>query len=408
MPEVSLTTLSYGGDCLGRLPDGRVVFIPFGIPGERISIELIEDNKNFARGKLVKVLEPSPQRVEPRCKHFGLCGGCHYQHMKYDAQLRYKTSVLNEQLTRVGKLVNPPAPQVIPSPDPFLYRNNIRFHVNEAGKLGFLAPQSDRIVPISECHLPEEPITQAWPLLSMEPDCGIDQIELRCGAEGELLVSLEGSTETPPEFETEAGLSAVYTGPGGRVVLAGEDVLKCGSGNDVSRYRERSFFQVNTPMAEIMVETLERNMLLSKESILMDLYCGVGLFSAFFASKVKEVIGVELSTAACRDFAINLDEFDNVSLYEGAVERVLPRLEVKPDVVILDPPRAGLHPKALEALLAMKPQQIAYISCDPATLARDLKQLTAVDYRIEKLFLIDQFPQTYHIETVVLMSRVNE
>ena len=408
MPDVSLTTLSYGGDCLGRLPDGRVVFVPYGIPGERVSIEIVEDNKNFARGKLVKVLEPSPERVEPRCKHFGRCGGCHFQHMKYDAQLRYKASVLNEQLTRVGKLVNLPTPEVIPSPNPFQYRNNIRFHVNEAGKLGFLAPQSERIIPISECHLPEEPIAQAWPLLTLEPESGIDQIELRCGAEGELLVSLEGSTETPPEFETEAGLSAVYSGPGGRVVLAGQDVLQMQVGERSFQVSGGAFFQVNTPMAGAMVETLQKNLMLSKESILLDLYCGVGLFSAFFADKVREVIGVELSPDACRDFVTNLDEFENVSLYEGAVERVLSRLEVKPDVVILDPPRAGLHPKALEALLEKKPQQIAYISCDPATLARDLNQLTNRGYRLEKVFLLDLFPQTYHIETVVLLSRVKE
>lgn len=404
MPEVLLTTLSYGGDCLGRLPDGRVVFVPYGIPGERVSIEIVEDNKNFARGKLVKVLEPSPERVEAHCKHFGRCGGCHFQHMKYDAQLRYKASVLSEQLTRVGKLVNPPAPQVIPSPDPFHYRNNIRFHVNEAGKLGFLAPQSERIIPISECHLPEEPIVQAWPVLSMEQASGIDQIELRCGAEDELLISLEGPAETPPEFESDTGLSAIYSGPGGRVVLAGEDILRMKVGERSFQVSGGAFFQVNIPMAGAMVETLQKNLILSKESILLDLYCGVGLFSAFFASQVKEIIGIELSADACRDFAINLDEFDTVSLYEGAVERVFPRLEVKPDVVILDPPRVGLHPKALEALLEKKAQQIAYISCDPATLARDLNQLTRNDYRLEKIFLLDLFPQTYHIESMVFLS----
>ncbi len=408
MPEVSLTTLSYGGDCLSRLPDGRVVFVPFGIPGERVAVELIEDNKNFARGKLVKVLEPSPQRVEPRCKHFGRCGGCHYQHMAYEAQLSYKASILTDQLTRIGKLVNPPAPQIIPSPNPYQYRNNLRFHVDEAGKLGFLAPQSDRIVPVTECHLPENVIGEAWPSLEMEPESGIDQIELRCGADGDLLISFEGALAAPPEFETEAGLSAVYAGPGGRVILAGEDALTMRVQERSFRVSGKAFFQVNTPQAAAMVETLRSHLRLDKTTTLLDLYCGVGLFSAFFASDVKELIGVEVSPDACLDFVTNLDEFDNVSLYEGTVERVLPRLEVKPDVVIIDPPRAGLHPRALEALLAVKPAQIANVSCDPATLARDLKQLTAVDYRIEKLFLIDQFPQTYHIETVVLMSRVKE
>jgi 23S rRNA (uracil1939-C5)-methyltransferase len=405
MPEVLLTTLSYGGDCLGRLPDGRVVFVPSGIPGERVAVELIEDNKNFARGKLVKVLEPSPRRVEPRCKHFGRCGGCHYQHMAYEAQLSYKAGILTDQLTRLGKLVNPPPPQIIPSPNPYQYRNNMRFHVDEDGKLGFLAPHSERIIPVTECHLPEKAIGEAWASLEMEPESGIEQIELRCGRDGELLITFEGALAAPPEFETEAGLSAVYAGPGGRVILAGEDAITMQVKERTFQVSGEAFFQVNTPQAAAMVETLRSQLSVDKTTTLLDLYCGVGLFSAFFANDVKEVIGLEVSPDACLDFASNLDEFDNVFLYEGTVERVLPRLEVKPEVVILDPPRAGLHPKALGALLENKPGQIAYISCDPATLARDLSKLAENDYKLEKVFLLDLFPQTYHFETIVFCTR---
>ncbi|MBN2256940.1 MAG: class I SAM-dependent RNA methyltransferase [Anaerolineaceae bacterium] len=405
MPEVTLTTLSYGGDCLGRLPDGRVVFVPFGIPGEKVAIEILADNKNFARGKLVKVLEPSTKRIEPTCKHFGRCGGCHAQHMTYEAQLEYKAAILSEQLTRVGKLADPPNPQVIQSPNQYQYRNNLRFHINDTGKLGFRAPHSDRIIPVSECHLPEKAIQEAWPFIELEADSGIEQIELRGGMDGELLITLEGSAETAPEFETEAGLSAVYAGQGGRIILAGEDLLPMQVCQRSFQVSGGSFFQVNTRMAEAMITTLKENLVYSGKTILADLYCGVGLFSAFFAGEVKEVIGVELSPDACLDFAANLDEFDNVSLYEGAVESVLPRLEVKADVVILDPPRAGLHPKALEALMAAKPAQIAYISCDPATLARDLGKMVAGGYHIEKVCLLDLFPQTFHIESMVFLSK---
>jgi len=408
MPEVLLTTLSYGGDCLGRLPDGRVVFVPFGIPGERASVEIVADNKNFARGKLVKVLEPSPERVEPRCKHFTRCGGCHFQHIAYNAQLGYKTAILTEQLKRVGKLPDPPMPEVIPSTEQFNYRNNLRFHVNEAGKLGFLAPNSEQIIPVTECHLPEKAIGEAWPSLETEPESGVDQVELRCGADGDLLITLEGSFASPPEFETESGLSAVYSEPGGRVVLAGEDGLIMQVIDRTFQVSGGSFFQVNSHMAEVMVALLKANLKTSKDTVLMDLYCGVGLFSAFFAGEVMEVIGIELSVAACHDFVTNLDEFDNVSLYEGPVEKVLPALKARPDIVILDPPRAGLHPKALEVLLEKKPGQIAYVSCDPATLARDLGQIIGAGYHLVRLYLLDLFPQTYHVETVVLMSRVKE
>ncbi|MGA9398969.1 MAG: class I SAM-dependent RNA methyltransferase [Anaerolineaceae bacterium] len=404
MYEVSLTTLSYGGDCLGRLPDGRVVFVPYGIPGERVAIEIVEDKRNFARGKLVKLLEPSPERVEPHCKHFGHCGGCQYQHMTYEAQMSYKAVLLTEQLTRVGKLADIPSPQVIPSPDPFNYRNNLRFHVNEAGKLGFLTPHSDRVIPVTECHLPEEPIAQVWPEITLDTGSNIDQVELRCGLDGDVLISLKGVTEIPPEFETEAGLSAVYASPVRRMLLAGEDSLMMQVKERDFQVSGGSFFQVNTPMAAIMVETLQKYLTLSKDDILMDLYCGVGLFSAFFAGSIKEAIGVEVSADACRDFIVNLDEFENVSLYEGAVERVLPELKLKPDVVILDPPRAGLHPRVIEAMLTNKPAQIAYISCDPATLARDLNRLTANGYSLEKVFLLDLFPQTYHLESISFLK----
>jgi len=405
MHEVSLTTLSYGGDCLGRLPDGRVVFVPYGIPGERVAVEIVEDNRNFARGKLVKLLEPSPERVEPRCKHFTHCGGCHYQHMDYKAQLEHKSRIVSEQLTRVGKLVNSLSPQIIPSPIPYQYRNNLRFHVDENGQLGFLAARSERILPLEECHLPEKAITEVWQSIALEEDSGIDQLELRCGMEDAILITLEGAQSEAPAFETEAELSAVYAGPGGRVILAGEDVLTMQVKARTFQVSGGSFFQVNTPQAVAMVETLQKDLTLSKDTILMDLYCGVGLFSAFFAGDVKEVVGIELSADACRDFATNLDEFDNVSLYEGAVEKILPGLELKPDIILLDPPRAGLHPRVVEALLAYKPAQIAYISCDPATLARDLNQLCNADYALEKSFLIDLFPQTYHIESISFLQR---
>lgn len=404
MPEVTLTTLSYGGDCLGRLPDGRVVFIPFGIPGEHVAIEILEDNRKYSRGKIIKIIESSPLRVEPRCRHFGQCGGCHLQHMAYEAQVRFKTDILVEQLKRVGKLTGLPAPEGIPSPKPYQYRNNMRFHVLKDGHLGFLAPHSERILPITECHLPEKVISDQWTTLSLEAESGIEQTELRCGSSEELLVTFEGGEESIPVFETDLAISAVHDSPAGRLILAGEDLLTI-------RVKERdfqvsggSFFQVNTHQAGKMVELLQEHLKTSKQTTLMDLYCGVGLFSAFFAPLVREVIGVELSAEACRDFITNLDDFDNVSLYEGSVEKVLPGLPTPADTVILDPPRAGLHPKALAALMGMKPNDIAYISCDPATLARDLAVLSASGYAITRLFMLDMFPQTYHQETIAFLE----
>jgi 23S rRNA (uracil1939-C5)-methyltransferase len=404
--EVEFISLVFGGDALGRLPDGRVVFVPFVLPGEKAQIRVYEEKRGHARGELVKILTPSRQRIQPLCPHFTVCGGCHYQHVSYSDQLAIKSSILEDTLRRIGGLENPPLQPVVGSPKEWHYRNTVQFHLTAAGKPGYLAPDSHHVVAISECHLPDEALNSLWPMVDMEPVPGLERLILRQGAGGDALLVLEGDDTQAPEFTVDLPLSAVYLGPGGAIVLAGDDGTIIEVAGRSFQVSAESFFQVNTPMAEAMVQYLVDYLPLSPDVTLMDVYCGAGLFSAFCAGSVKRVIGIEVSPAACADFAANLDEFNNVELYEGPAEEVLPALDVSPDIMIVDPPRAGLDRRVLNAILGKKPACLVYVSCDPATLARDARRLINGGYDLESITPFDLFPQTYHIESISIFRLV--
>ncbi|MDR3578214.1 MAG: class I SAM-dependent RNA methyltransferase [Anaerolineaceae bacterium] len=404
--DVELTGLVYGGDAIGRLPDGRAIFVPFALPGEKVRVELVEEKRGHARGRLLEVLNPREGRVAPRCPHFGVCGGCHYQHMDYAHQLEYKTNILKDQFMRIAGIQDAPVQPMVPSPSPWNYRNTVQFHLTPTGKLGYQAASSHQVVTISECHLPEAELNETWPLLDFETIPGLERLELRKGAEGEILLTLESQDPKPPELLVEMPLSVVYLGPGGATVLAGDDAVLMEVLGRSFRVSPGTFFQVNTLQAGAMVEYLADNLPLRSGETLLDVYCGVGLFSAFLAPKVSRLIGIEIEPAACEDFADNLDEFENVELYEGLAEEILPGLNVQPQVVVVDPPRSGLDRKALDAILAMTPGVIAYVSCDPATLARDAGRILAGGYRLEKVTPFDLFPQTYHIESISTFKRM--
>lgn len=408
--DIQLEKLTYGGDAMGRLPDHRAVFVPFGLPGERVRIRLVEEKRNYARAELLEVLEPSPQRISARCKHFGVCGGCHYQNLPYEAQLEAKTEILRDQLQRIGKIENPPVEPMIACPEPWNYRNHVQFHLTAGGNLGFVRSadrlnSSKDILEITECHLPEPAINALWPELEFEPDTQIERISLREGLDDDLMLVLESDNPEAPEMELEAGISVVHLTDDDALVMAGQDHI-------ILRVLERefkvsagSFFQVNTAMAEKMVQHLMGTLPLPTKTIL-DVYCGVGLFSALLASRCERLIGVEASPSACEDFAVNLDEFDNVELYEGNAEDVVPYIEAEQALVLVDPPRAGLDRHALDGILKLQPEIIAYVSCDPSTLARDAARLIAGGYRLTNVMPFDLFPQTYHIESISLFEKI--
>jgi 23S rRNA (uracil1939-C5)-methyltransferase len=404
--DIRLTALTYGGDALGRLPDGRAVFVPFALPGERVRVRLVEEKRGHARPELVEVLEPAAGRVQPLCPHFTACGGCHYQHMDYPAQMAAKAAILKEQLERIGGLADALVQPAVPSPQPWNYRNHVQFHIAPDGRLGYQAARSNAIIPIRECHLPEDALNILWPQLEVEALPGLERVGLRLGAGEELMLVLESSDPEPLDFTVEEiPLSAVHLGPGGALVLAGSDHIVMEVLGRPFRVSAASFFQVNTAQAAAMVEHLLAELPLTPGTTALDVYCGAGLFSVFLAPRVGRLAGIELSPAACEDFAVNLDEFENVELYEAAAEEVLAGVDFHPEVIVVDPPRAGLGQATLDGLLRQGASHLAYISCDPATLARDAKRLVQGGYRLRQVTPFDLFPQTYHIESISLWER---
>ena len=404
--EIRLSSLVYGGDALGRLPDGRAVFVPYALHGELVRVRPVEEKRGHMRAELVEVLDPAPCRAVPRCPHYTICGGCHYQHLDYPAQLVAKTGILSEQLRRIGGLTTVPIHPAVASPQPWYYRNQVQFHFTPEGKLGFQRAGSERVVPILECHLPEAAINQVWPQIDLEPLPGLERISLRAGSDGELLLALESSDPQPLEFSVEElPVSAVHLGPGGTLVLAGSESIWLEVLGRSFRVSAASFFQVNTPQAEAMVRHVLQLVGSEPLNTVLDVYCGVGLFSAFLAPLARRLVGIELAPSACEDFAVNLDEFDHVELYEAEAEAVLSSVAFQPDLILVDPPRAGLDRAALDGLLAQKAPRLIYISCDPATLGRDARRLVAAGYRLVQVTPFDLFPQTYHIESISLWQR---
>jgi 23S rRNA (uracil1939-C5)-methyltransferase len=405
--EVELRSFAYGGEAIGRLPDGRAVFVPFAMPGEKVRLELVEEKRAFARARLLEVLEPAPQRIPARCAHFGLCGGCHYQHLPYPAQLAAKTAILRDQLERIGGLKAPPVQPAVASPQEYRYRNHVQFHLTPQGALGYHKPRSNEVFAIQECHLPEPALNTLWPQLAFEPLSEIERIALRLGADDELQIILESRDPAAPDLSVEElPVSVVHLSPAGALVLAGSldiHIAVLGRSFQVSA---GSFFQTNTAIAQAMVEhvlaLLGQQDGLSPAAVALDVYCGVGLFSAFLASHVGRLVGIEAAPSAADDFSVNLDEFDNVELYEAPAEAVLPGLDLRPDLILVDPPREGIQPAALDGLLRLAAPRLVYVSCDPATLGRDARRLSAAGYQLETITLFDQFPQTYHIESISL------
>jgi 23S rRNA (uracil1939-C5)-methyltransferase len=398
--EITFTGLAYPGRAFGRDDTGRMIFAPFGLPGEKAKIEVIESHKRWAQGRILELLEPSPDRIPPRCQHYTHCGGCHYQHIPYQKQVQVKGDIVRSQLERLGDFEDPPVDTTIPAPSPWHYRNHIQFSLDQQGHLGFHAAQSDVVVPIQECHLPDEPLTDLWPRLDLGAIPELERVSLRSGTEGSRMVILQSEADPDIELEIDLPASVIWLTQEGQVVLAGENTLIIEVLGHPFQVSAGSFFQVNHALAgDLVNQALE---LLEPEpyETIMDLYAGVGLFSTFIAESGARIIAVEESPWATEDFIINLDKFTSVDIYEASVEIALSSILVPPNGILVDPPRAGLGQDVVARLLKFSPERLVYVSCDPATLARDAKKLVAGGYQLEKVIPIDLFPQTYHIETI--------
>jgi 23S rRNA (uracil1939-C5)-methyltransferase len=381
-----------------------VIFVPYTLPGEEVLVELTEEKAKYARAHLLEVIAASPQRVEPRCPHFGTCGGCHWQHIAYETQLSLHEDILRSQLKRIGHLTDVPVQPSLSMSNPWHYRNHVQLHLDEDGHLGFMAARENRVVAIQECPIMHPLVADIFGALDIDfPE--LKKVSLRAGTttEQQLLI-LETVGETAPALEADMAVSCVLLlGDGTPVTYVGDNYVSENLAGRSFRVSATSFFQVNTAQTEHVLATVRHYLTPRPNEVLMDVYCGVGTFGLSLADEVRKVIGIEESEAAVADARFNSQGIDNVQFLQGRAEELLPYLEERVDMVILDPPRQGCHKKALTALLKLAPSRITYVSCDPATLARDVRRLVQGGYELVEVQPVDMFPQTSHVEAVALL-----
>ncbi len=401
--SLKLEGVAHGGQALGR-HEGKVIFVPYGLPGEEVMVEVVEERSRYDRARILEVVKPSPERITPRCPHFGTCGGCQWQHAIYEAQLRFKESILRGQLQRIGGVSEPLIRPSLGATEPWFYRNQIRFHIDEEGRLCFLAFGSRERVPIEVCYIMHPLARDVF--AGLELDFPLRFLSIRVGTRtGEKMIILEMDEDVIPALDVDEPISCVeFLSDRTLLTLVGDNFIREEVGGRGFRISAGSFFQVNTEQLEKLIDVVRGYLAPQGDELLLDGYCGVGTFGLSFASQVGRVIGVEESGSAVADARFNAHQIDNVGLVEGRAEEVLPHLG-RVDLAILDPPRQGCSREGLAALAKLTPSRIVYVSCDPATLARDVKRLSEAGYRLVETQPVDMFPQTYHIESVSLLER---
>jgi 23S rRNA (uracil1939-C5)-methyltransferase len=413
--SVEFTDAAFGGEAIGHLPDGRVVFVPRALPGETALVRVQQERRDFARAELAVVEQSAPGRVEPPCPHYiAGCGGCSWQHAAYALQLQLKERIVADQLRRLGhfadadELVRPAIGMV----EPWHYRNQARFTVGRRfGELCFTYRASHRLLRIDHCWIVQAPINAV--VEAAQGRLGgdgrrIHQILIRVGANtGQVMVS----PALPEVPEVESGQPFLE-----------EELL-----GRRFRLEPPSFFQVNTrpelrplpaevsrawlplpadglSMAELLALLVLDRVQPEPGALVVDAYSGVGTFALMLAPLVRQVIGIEEARSAIRDAVHNGQDLPNARFIQGKTETVLPGLDSPPDAVILDPARVGCHPDVLHDLLSLRPRRVVYVSCDPSTLARDLRILVDGGYTLHEVQPLDMFPQTYHIESVATLT----
>ena len=402
---VQLDDIAFEGGALAH--DGpRIVFAEYGIPGETVSVQLLRSRAGVAMGRVVEVLKSSPDRVDAPCPYFGACGGCQWQHITYPRQLTFKEHIVREQLRRIGRFINPPVSPAVAAENPWGYRNHLRFTAKRRGEVGFVQRGSHRFLRVDHCLIADDHVNDALP--GLQGKCGgMHQLTFRVGVNtDEMLVhpdlkAIEPSIESGQRFYHEEIL-------GRRFRISGA-----------------SFFQTNTAQTERLVGLVRDCLDLGENETLVDAYAGVGTFAVILAphdvlqraalhelhrrrGQLQSVAGAEFDDIAqqCADDAmVNIAGMPNIQYHKGKVEELLPQISEPADVLILDPPRQGCDAKALEAVIQMAPNRIAYVSCDPSTLARDLRILVDGGFELREVTPVDMFPQTHHIECVATLRR---
>jgi 23S rRNA (uracil1939-C5)-methyltransferase len=436
--ELTIEKLIYGGDGLARLPAdehgrGKAVFVPFVLEGEKIEASLHQQKKGFARGWTKSVLQASPHRVDAQCPYFQRCGGCHYQHSSYEHQLEIKAAILKENLLRMAKLELPVELKIHPSP-PWNYRNRTRLKVRTSPDfaIGYYRFNSHELFPVEQCPISSpllnRAITALWHLGragTFTSIAGWQEIEFFANAEDtQLLVEAYWVPGAPtdsakhlaelllqllPEVVGVVAFKNSVPDPSGKKIDEPEEIVSAGAKEFVYKTKDGSyrvsagsFFQINRHLTDELVSIATDG---QSGKTALDLYSGVGLFSSVLNREFERVIAVEASQTSQTDLVYNSPA--NVKAIRAQTEQYLKNVagKLQPDLVVVDPPRSGLGESVVKSLADLAAPRMVYVSCDPATLARDLSGLLGAGYRVEQAHLVDLFPQTYHLETVLHLAR---
>ncbi|MBD1940125.1 23S rRNA (uracil(1939)-C(5))-methyltransferase RlmD [Microcoleus sp. FACHB-68] len=441
--EVAITDLSDTGEGVGRF-DGRVVFVPDTVPGDRLLARLVQVKAQYATGKTHELLESSPHRIRPSCIVADKCGGCQWQHIDYSYQLEAKRNQVIQALERIGGISVPPVEPVLAPPAALGYRNKATYPLGMSStgnvQAGYYQKNSHRLVNLNRCPIQDDRLDpllaevkqdiqrQGWRVYDEKYHRGeVRHLSLRIGRRtGEILLTLVARTGELAEIEAQAQAwlkrypqlvgVCLNINPAKTNAIFGKET-HCIAGLPYIheefaglqfQLRADTFFQVNTEAAEALLEAIVNQLDLQGDEVLVDAYCGIGTFTLPLAKRVREAIGLEMQPAAIEQAQLNaqLNNLTNTSFRVGEVETLLPQLGVTPDIVLIDPPRKGCDRTVLETLVQIQPSRIVYVSCKPATLARDLKFLcNAGGYRLTRVQPADFFPQTSHVECAAFLVR---
>ncbi len=445
---LKIDNLAFGGEGVGSL-DGFKIFVPNVAPGDTVKVRLGKIKSRYAEGKLVEVVDPSPKRIQPRCKHFDTCGGCVWQFLSYEEQLKVKEQQVRDSVERLANLDGALVQPILPSEDPWFYRNKMEFSfgpgAENSAMLGFYPPGYHfEVFDLEECFLQADWTAEIVkkvrdfvnehkiPIYHSDTHEGLlKNLIVREGKNtGEIMLILVTSTgvfehrdafvelfKNDPRI-TSIYWTTVYQVPGQPTWREGQllwgkptlsEILRLENGQELRfEILPDAFFQTNTHQAERLYSETLKCADIQEQEVVYDLYCGTGTLGLFCAHKAKAVYGIEVNEAAVESARENaqLNKIGNASFFLGSVEERLKSLTEKPDVILVDPPRAGLGERVIEDCVAFGAKRIVYVSCNPTTLARDLKFFAQQNYQTKLVQPVDMFPQTHHIECVTLLEKM--
>lgn len=456
--NVEITGVAAEGKSIARVDD-MVVFIPYGAPGDVVNIKLDKKKRSYAEAHIVDMVKPSPDRVTPACEHFGVCGGCKWQHIPYESQLRYKRDQVVDALTRIAKVEIPEVNPTLGSKETFCYRNKLEYtfsckcwitfedlrsgrEIADRNALGFHIPGAfDKVLDIKKCWLQDDlsnrirlfvrqyALAKGYEFYDIKAQQGLMRtLMVRIASTGEVMLIVVFARPEQEKIDDLMGaIAAEFPEITSLLYVVNQKVNDTIADQEVITYRGRdyineemeglqfrigpkSFYQTNSLQAYELYKVARRMACLKPDDLVYDLYTGTGTIANFVARQVKKVVGIEYVPEAIADARLNseVNGIDNTIFFAGDMKDVLTDGFIeehgRPDVMIIDPPRAGMHEDVVNVILNARPERIVYVSCNPATQARDLALMDSL-YRVEEVQPVDMFPHTHHVENVVRMTR---